>query len=382
MPINHSLRLARTRAKMDELGIGLLYIPPSTNLEWLLGIPRERPSFTNIVYPGGWLNGAFVGLTHGPILAVPRMFAEFDLGSLPGVDMRILPDRGDPVELERKVIGEFNLQDQAIALDDRTWASSTLNLQTLLPENKFTLASRVFQPLRMIKDETEIGLMRRAGELVDLAMAEVLKKLRIGVSELEILTEVDYQLARLGSQATSFPTALYIINPAREGEMVHDKGKSTHPIQAGIAVPFDFGAVYNGYCSDFGRTVWMGEPPQEYIRTFDLVMQAQRAGAAAMQSGKVTAAQVDAAARIVIEDAGYGKGFRHRLGHGIGMDVHEPPFLTHFDETVLQNGMTFTDEPSIRLDDRWIVRVEDVFVVREDGGEALSNYSRDLMVVS
>lgn len=382
MPINHSLRLARTRAKMDELGIGLLYIPPSTNLEWLLGIPRERPSFTNIVYPGGWLNGAFVGLTQGPILAVPRMFAEFDLGSLPGVDMRILPDRGDPVELARKVIGEFNLQGKAIALDDRTWASSTLNLQTLLPENKFTLASRVFQPLRMLKDETEISFMRRAGELVDLAMAEVLKKLRIGVSELEILTEVDYQLARLGSHATSFPTALYIINPARQDEMVHDKGKSTHPIQAGIAVPFDFGAVYNGYCSDFGRTVWMGEPPQEYIRTFELVMQAQRAGAAAMQSGKVTAAQVDAAARSVIEDAGYGKGFRHRLGHGIGMDVHEPPFLTHFDETVLQNGMTFTDEPSIRLDDRWIVRVEDVFVVREDGGEALSNYSRDLMVVS
>lgn len=382
MTIDYALRLARTRAKMDELGIGLLYIPPSTNLEWLLGIPRERPSFTNVVYPGGWLNGAFVGLDKGPILAVPRMFAEFDLGNLPGVDMRILPDRGDPVELASMVIGEFNLHGKSIALDDRTWASSALNLQALLPNNKFTLASRVFQPLRMIKDETEISLMRRAGELVDLAMAEVLKKLRVGVSELEILTEVDYQLARLGSHATSFPTSLYIINPKRVGEMVHDKGKSTHPIEAGIAVPFDFGAIYNGYCSDFGRTVWMGEPPQEYIRTFNLVMQAQRAGAEAMKSGKATAAQVDAAARRVIEDAGYGKGFRHRLGHGIGMDVHEPPFLIHFDETVLQNGMTFTDEPSIILDDRWMVRVEDVFVVRDDGGEALSNYSRDLMVIS
>jgi Xaa-Pro aminopeptidase len=164
--------------------------------------------------------------------------------------------------------------------------------------------------------------------------------------------------------------------------MVHVKGKSTHPIEPGIAVPFDFGAIYNGYCSDFGRTVWIGEPPQEYIRTHELVMQAQRAGAEAMQSGKVTAAQVDAAARSIIEDAGYGKGFRHRLGHGIGMDVHEPPFLTFFDETVLLNGMTFTDEPSIILDDKWMVRVEDVFVVRAEGGEALSNYSRDLMVVS
>lgn len=382
MSIHYAERLTRARAKMDELGIGLLYIPPSTNLEWLLGIPRERPSFTNVMYPGGWLAGAFIGLDKGPILAVPRMFAEFDLGNLPGMDLRVLPDQGDPVELARSVLSEFHLQNKSIALEDRTWASAALNLQTLLPNNPFTLASRVFQPLRMVKDETEIALMKRAGELVDLAMAEVLKKLRVGVSELEILTEIDYQLLRLGSQATSFPTSLYIINPKRGDEMIHVKGKSTHPIEAGIAVPFDFGAIYNGYCSDFGRTVWIGEPPVEYIRTHELVMQAQRAGADAMKAGQVTAAQVDHAARSVIEDAGYGKGFRHRLGHGIGMDVHEPPFLTHFDHTVLQNGMTFTDEPSIILDEKWMVRVEDVFVVREGGGEALSNFSRELMIVS
>lgn len=382
MSINFSERLTRARAKMQELNIGLLYIPPSTNLEWLLGIPRERPSFTNVMYPGGWLAGAFVGTDRGPILAVPRMFAEFDLGIIPGMDLRILPDRGDPAELAQSVLGEFNLQGKAIALEDRTWASSALNLQALLPENEFTLASRVMQPLRMVKDGTEIALMKRAGEMVDLAMAEVLKKLRVGVSELEILSEIDYQLLRLGSQATSFPTSLYIINPKRAGEMVHDKGKSTHPIEPGIAVPFDFGAIYNGYCSDFGRTVWIGEPPAEYLRAHALVMQAQRAGAETMKAGQVTAAQVDAAARSIIEDAGFGKGFRHRLGHGIGMDVHEPPFLTHFDHTILQNGMTFTDEPSILLDDRWMVRVEDVFVVREGRGEALSNYSREVMVVT
>lgn len=382
MTINYAARLERTRTRMDELGIGLLYIPPSTNLEWLVGIPRERPSFTNVVYPGGWLNGAFVGLDKGPILAVPRMFAEFDLGNLPGMDLRVLPDNGDPAALTKAVLSEFEVRGKKIALEERTWASSALNLQALLPNNEFTLANQVFQPLRMLKDETEIALMRRAGELVDLAMVEVVKKLRVGVSELEIRTEIDYQLLRLGSEDTSFPTSLYIINPKRKGEMVHVKGKSTHPIEPGIAVPFDFGAIYNGYCSDFGRTVWIGDPPQEYIRTFELVMAAQRAGAEAMQSGKVTAAHVNATARKVIEEAGYGAGFRHRLGHGIGMDVHEPPFLTPTDQTVLQNGMTFTDEPSIILDERWMVRVEDVFVVRANGGEALSNYSRELMVIS
>ena len=290
----------------------------------------------------------------------------------PGMDLRVLPDRGDPVELTRNILREFDLAGKQIALEDRTWASTALNVQALLPNNTFTLASRIFQSLRMIKDETEIEFMRLAGALVDLAMAQVIKKLprrhqRTGAAG----PEVDYQLLRLGSLDTSFPTSLYIINPKRDGEYVHDKGKSMHPIEPGVAVPFDFGAIYNGYCSDFGRTVWIGEPPPEYIRTFELVMEAQRGGAAAMKSGQVTAAQVDAAARSVIQDAGYGEAFRHRLGHGIGMDVHEPPFLTSHDHTVLQNGMTFTDEPSIILDDRWMVRVEDVFVVRDHGGEAL-----------
>lgn len=382
MAINYAARLERAREKMDELDIELLYIPQSSNLQWLTGILREKASYTYVQYPGGWLNGAFIGLDKGPILAVPRMAAEFDIGHLPHVDMMILPDSGDATELAKMVLAEFTLTGRRVAFEERAWASSTLNLQSLLPNEEFALATDVFQPLRMIKDEDEIALMRKAGELVDLTMAEVMKKLRVGVTELEILTEIDYQLARLGAAATSFPTALYIINPKRAEPMVHVKGRSNQPIEPGIAVPFDFGAVYEGYCSDFGRTVWIGEPPAEYIRTFNLIMQAQKVGAEAMKSGHVTAAQVNGAARQVIEEAGYGEGFRHRLGHGIGMDVHERPFLMPGDDTVLQNGMCFTDEPSIRLDDRWMVRVEDVFVVRRNGGEPLSHYSRELMVVN
>lgn len=382
MAINYAARLERAREKMDELGIELMYVPQSSNLQWLTGIPREKPSYTYVQYPGGWLNGAFVGLNKGPILAVPRMAAEFDIGHLPHVDMMILPDSGDATELAKMVLAEFTLTGKKVAFEERAWASSTLNLQSLLPDEEYALATDVFQPLRMIKDEEEIGLMRKAGALVDQTMAEVMKKLRVGVTELEVLTEIDYQLARLGAAATSFPTALYIINPKRAEPMVHVKGRCTQPIEPGIAVPFDFGAVYEGYCSDFGRTVWIGEPPAEYIRTFNLIMQSQKVGAEAMKSGHATAAQVNAAARQVIEDAGYGEGFRHRLGHGIGMDVHERPFLMPGDDTVLQNGMCFTDEPSIRLDDRWMVRVEDVFVVRRNGGEPLSHYSRELMVVA
>lgn len=382
MPIDYASRLARARAQMDTLGVELMYLPQSANLQWLMGIKRDRPSHTYIVYPGGWLNGAFIGLDKGPILAVPRMVADFDLGRIPGVDMRVLPDRGDPAELLRDVLREFRLTGQKIAVEDRAWASVVLNVRRVLPDVECVLASEVMQPLRMVKDEEEIALMREAGDLVDRAMGEVLMNVRPGVSELEILTEIDYQLFRLGAEATSFPTSLYIINPRRPEEMVDVKGKTTHPIEPGTAVPFDFGAVYNGYCSDFGRTVWIGEPPPEYRRTHGLVMASQAAGVAAMKSGTIRAGELDAVARKVIDDAGYGAMFRHRLGHGIGMDVHEPPFLNKGDDTVLVNGMCFTIEPSIILDDRWMVRVEDVVVVRNHGGEPLSRFNHELLVVS
>lgn len=382
MPIDYATRLARARAHMDTLGVELMYVPLSANLHWLTGIKRDRPSYTYITYPGGWLNGAFIGLDTGPMLAVPRMVADFDLGRIPGVEMRVLPDRGDPTELLRGVLREFRLTGKKIAVEDRAWASLVLNVRRVLPDVEFVLASEVMQPLRMVKDEEELALMRTAGELVDRAMGEVLKQLRPGVSELEILMEIDYQLFRLGAEATSFPTSLYIINPRRTEDMVDVKGKTTHPIEAGTAVPFDFGAVYDGYCSDFGRTVWIGEPPAEYRRTHELVMASQAAGIAAMTSGTITAAELDAVSRKVIADAGYGAMFRHRLGHGIGMDVHEPPFLNQGDDTALVSGMCFTVEPSIILDDRWMVRVEDVVVVGDHGGEPLSRFTRELLVVS
>jgi Xaa-Pro dipeptidase len=149
-----------------------------------------------------------------------------------------------------------------------------------------------------------------------------------------------------------------------------------------VSILFEFGAVYQGFCYDFGRTVFFGEPYAEFQRIYRLVMNSQAAGIAAMRAGEVTAAEVDAAARDVIVVAGYGGEFWHRLGHGIGMDVHEPPFLTADDSTILQEGMLFTVEPSISQFDRFSARVEDVVVVQKDDGDALTTGFRDLRVVA
>ena len=142
---------------------------------------------------------------------------------------------------------------------------------------------------------------------------------------------------------------------------------------------FDFGAVVDGYCSDFGRTVCVGEPGAEVREAYDLVLAAQEAGRAALRPG-VPANEVNRACRRPIEEAGYGAAFKHRMGHGIGMDVHEPPFVSDEDETPLEAGMTFTDEPSILVDGRFGVRIEDVVVCEAEGGRKLNRFPPGLVV--
>jgi Xaa-Pro dipeptidase len=134
---------------------------------------------------------------------------------------------------------------------------------------------------------------------------------------------------------------------------------------------FDFGGVHAGYCSDFGRTIVAGEPPEGYLDTYAVMLAAQEAGRAALVPG-ATAREVNAACRGPIEDAGLDAAFRHRMGHGIGLDVHERPFLSPEDETVLEAGMTFTDEPSLLLDGGFGVRIEDVVVCADGGGRRLN----------
>jgi Xaa-Pro aminopeptidase len=179
----------------------------------------------------------------------------------------------------------------------------------------------------------------------------------------------------------SFTTSLYCSGP--DHPLLFGRRQETwkRVLRPPVSILFDFGAILDGYCYDFGRTVFFGEPDAEYLGAFDLVMKAQEVGIAALRAGRATAAEVDRAARDVLENAGYGEAFRHRLGHAIGLDVHEPPFLTASDPTPVQEGMLFTVEPSITRFDTFSARVEDVVVARSDGGEPLTTGFRDPLIV-
>ena len=361
----------------------LAFFPISSDLQYLTGVPRDFPNYGHTIHPGDWLEGAWITPDRAPVLPLPRMTAEFGgLGKLEGIDIRVLGDWDDPSEMVQGILDGFDLPAKPrVAISDFARAETVSHLQPLLPDAYWLSATKLLRPMRVLKSEADIDLMKEAGRITENAFAETLTRLRHGMTELEIVEEVNYQLRKHGSLGQSFTTSLYNSGPDHPllfGQRMASWRRALNPP---VSILFDFGGIYQGWCYDFGRTVFFGEPNDEARRVHRLVMASQAAGIAALKSGSATTTDTDRAARQVIEDAGYGETFRHRLGHAIGMDVHEPPFLTEGDETPLEEGMLYTIEPSIMQMNDYSARVEDVVVARPGGGEKLTNGWQDLIVV-
>jgi Xaa-Pro aminopeptidase len=361
----------------------LAFIPTGTDLHYLAGVPRDIPNYGATLHPGGWLEGAWIAPGVEPVLALPRMTAEYGgLGATKGIEVRVLGDFDDAKVFARGILDGMKLPARPrIAVSERAHAESAIHLQELLPDAVFVSATAILRELRVIKSEAEIATMREAGRITEAAFADVIPKLRFGMTELDVITEVDFQMRRHGSLGATFTTSLYNSGPNHPmlmGQRLASWKRVLHPP---VSVLFDFGASHDGLCYDFGRTVSFGAPSAEQVKVHALVMASQAAGIAALKAGVATCEQVDAAARQVIADAGYGEYFRHRLGHAIGWDVHEPPFLTKGDATPVREGMLFTIEPSIFQASGASARVEDVIVARLAGGEKLTNSFQDLIVV-
>jgi D-alanyl-D-alanine dipeptidase len=197
-----------------------------------------------------------------------------------------------------------------------------------------------------------------------------------GRRELDVAADLDRLLRAHGHGRVDFT----IVGSGPNAASPHH-GASERRIEHGDAVVLDFGGVADGYCSDITRTVFVGEPSAEQAAVYGIVREAQQAAFEAVRPG-VAAQDVDRAARAVIADAGYGERFVHRTGHGIGLEIHEPPYIVEGNATPLAAGMTFSDEPGIYLPGRFGVRIEDQVVVTEDGAERLNEATRDLTVVS
>ena len=363
-------------ALMEAEGIDLVFLPKhSADLDYLTGTERRVVTFGNVAYTHHWVAGAFLHPKYEPHFVLPRMIVEFD--SPNGVDPHTttISELDDAFAKFKKVATSFG-QIKKIAISSRTWGESMINIMKIFPDATIVNAETIVNKLRRIKSEQEIGLMTRACHLVDGVLSNVKDKVNVGVTELDLKTEINFQMNNLGSKTESFDTAVWSMGPKNNRD-ASDR-RTSNPLTSDMGVSFDFGSVINGYCSDFGRTIHVGNPDKDYEFVYNLVMQAQAAGIAAVKPG-VLASEVHRATRNVIVEGGYGDWFRHRTGHCIGMDVHEFPFISEEDHTPLEVGMTFTIEPSVFWPGKVGVRVEDVIVVEATGGRKLNTYTTDLI---
>jgi len=362
---------------MRERGIDLMFVPPSGDLEYLTGARRRFPTFGNISYTHGWVCGAFIRPGHDPLLVLPRMVAEFDMPQgVPG-DVIVVNELDDGDAVFEKVVRGFGPV-RRVAVEQRTWADAVLALAKVTDGAQLVSATPITNPMRRVKSAAEIQLMQRACRVADHAMGVVTDDLADGAVERDLVEDLDSLLHGDGSRGPSFDSAVWGMGKTTQRD-ASDRESSSR-LHRGTGVSFDFGAVIDGYCSDFGRTIALGEPDPEFIDVYNTVIAAQAAGIAAVRPGAM-AKDVHNACRAVIVDAGYGDHFRHRTGHCIGLDVHEYPFISEEDETPLEPGMTFTIEPSVFWPGRVGVRIEDIVVVTDTAGVRLNEYSTQMVVV-
>ena len=260
---------------------------------------------------------------------------------------------------------------------DRTWPSHfTLRLMAARSDVRPMLGSLPVDEVRMVKDAEELANMRAASKLNDAALKRTIDSLQLGMTEKEVGDLYIQNAKSLGSDVREFGSLICFGPNCAEPHHTNDDTV----LKTGDAVICDVGAFVNGYCSDMTRTVFMGAATDEQKRVYEIVEKANAAGRAAVRPGLPMKA-FDLAARKVIEDAGYGKYFIHRTGHNIGVEVHEYPDVNSTCEVLARPGMVFSIEPGIYLPGKFGVRVEDLVVVTEDGGETLNSLTKDFRII-
>ena len=359
-------RLARASAAAASAGLDALLVTPGADLRYLTGydaLPLER--LTCLVVPASGDATLVV-----PNLERPRA-VESPAGAL-GIDIVGWGETEDPYALTARLVGDA----KNVGLSDRTWVMHGLRWRDALPGVRHELAGVALRELRMRKTPEEVAALREAARIID-GVQEQIQKMRLaGRTEQEVGRDIADAILAGGNVTVNF----VIVGSGPNGASPHhDLGPRV--IEPGDAVVFDIGGTTpDGYCSDITRTYVVGEVPDGFDRLYAVLREAQAAACDAVRPG-ITGEQLDAVARDVITEAGYGEFFIHRTGHGIGLEEHEEPYIVSGNTEPLEPGMAFSVEPGIYLPGRHGARIEDIVVCTEDGGERLNLVTRDLLVL-
>jgi Xaa-Pro aminopeptidase len=357
-------RCARARIEMVAQGVDVLLLSVGADLPYLTGyeaMPLER--LTMLVLPR----------EGGATLVIPRLEAP-RVVDRPGV-FTLLPwgETEDPVRL----VADLAAGASVAAVGDHTWARFVIDLLGLMPATAFRRGALITSPLRSRKDEAEVAALRTAGAAADRVALQLQKGEipLVGRTEASVSQDISRRLLAEGHDQVNFAN----VGAGEDAASPHHHA-SERVIRDGEVVLCDFGGTYDGYCSDITRCVSLGTPPAEVAEAYAVLHEAQQAAVRAAKVG-TTCEAVDAVARSIIAEAGYGELFIHRTGHGIGVEAHEDPYIVAGNPTALAPGHAFSIEPGIYLPGRWGMRLEDIVVATEEGPDPMNHADHALVVV-
>jgi D-alanyl-D-alanine dipeptidase len=355
-------RIDRAAGQAAEAGLDGLLLTPGADLAYLTGYaPMISERLTLLVVPA----------SGPPAMLVPALERGGAEGTA-GVTLADWRDGEDPYAAAAALLEPAG----RYAIADSAWAVHVLGLQRALPQSSYVAMADALPMLRAVKGPHEIDRLAAAGAAADACFEEICRVRFSGRREHEIATELAALLKQHGHESVEFT----IVGSGPNGANPHHE-MSERVIEEGDMVVLDFGGLMEGYGSDITRTVHVGAPTEKEREVHEVVRRAQQAGFDAVRPG-AACQDVDRAARKVISDAGYGEQFFHRVGHGIGLTTHEPPYMVEGETHPIEPGMCFSVEPGIYFAGRFGVRIEDIVVATEDGGRRLNEADRELRIVS
>jgi len=364
---NYERRLEQLSEQLKLYGLDYLALVPGANLTYFTGWTislSERPTV------------AFFPSDGRPAIVLPGLEAPHAKELLPySVNLYPYTDEegheaaflraGADLALSGKTVGVEYLRMRILELR---------RIEQIAPDCRIQAAEFLLPELRMIKDETELAHMRQAVSITEAALQATIEQVKPGQTELEIQNILHIEMLRTGARGMSFDS---IVVSGPRTASPHTSA-SDRVLQPGDLLLFDCGAAYRGYRADITRTFAVGELDPELVAIYKVVKKANAAARRYAGPGD-RAEEIDRAARQAIAQAGYDQYFIHRTGHGLGLEVHEPPYIVDGNDTVLRPGMTFTIEPGIYLPGKGGIRIEDDVVITEEGCESLTTFSRDLV---
>ena len=351
-------RQSRLRAAAKARGWDALVVTPSTNLAYACGLSMSRSERLT----------ALLLFSDGPAVLVTPSFEESNVTRDATVDdVKTWKEEEDPIALAGKLLSK-----KTVGVEGST-AFSTASLLSAAAEAPTQDATAVFDALRAVKSDEELAFIKDAGRRTVVAIAATHERLRRGMTEREVSEILSQEFSKLGVRGDG------LVQFGPSAALPHGS-PGDRELAWGDAVLIDCGCRVRGYTSDVTRTVVFGAPSDEFRKVYEIVDRAQTAGIEALEAGR-TGEEIDRAARKVIEGAGYGAYFTHRLGHGLGMDGHEQPYLVRGNTKPLVAGNTVTIEPGIYLPGKFGVRIEDDYGVKEKGLASLSVRPSELVVI-